>query len=76
MGSARIAVVACISYSLYDRNNVLAMGDLMHDCCFSLGRCSEPPYLADIYLVSPWYILPSWPGSLRACISCCPIQCM
>ena len=29
-----------------------------------------------MYLIRPWYILPSWPGSLRACMSCCPIQCM
>ena len=52
------------------------MGDLMHACCLSLGRCSEPPYLADMYLVRPWYMLPSCPGSLRACISCWPMQCM
>ena len=46
------------------------MGDLVHACCLSFGRCSDPPYLAAMYLVSPWYISPSCPGSLRACISC------
>ena len=31
MGNARIVVVTCISYSLLRRNNVLAMGERMHD---------------------------------------------
>ena len=46
-------VVTCISYSLLRRKNVLAMGDRMHACCFSLGRWSEPPYLAVMCLASP-----------------------
>ena len=46
-------VVTCISYSLVRRNSVLAIGDRMHACCFSLGRWSEPPYFAAICLVSP-----------------------
>lgn len=46
-------VVTCISYSLLSRNSVRAIGDLEHACCFSLGRCREPPYLADMYLVRP-----------------------
>ena len=53
MGNARIVVVMCISYSLSNRNSVLAIGDLMHACCFNLGRCSDLPYLAIIYLASP-----------------------
>ena len=52
------------------------MNDLEHACCLSLGRCREPSYLAIMYLARPWYIVPSWPGSLRACISCWPMQCM
>ena len=75
-GKARFAVVTCISYSLLSRKRVLAMGDLVHACCLSFGRCSEPSYLAVIYLVSPWYISLSCLGSLRACINCCPMQCM
>ena len=70
MGNARFLVVTCISNSLSSRNSVLAIGDLRQACCLSFGRCSEPPYLADMYLASPWYIIPSWPGSLRACINC------
>ena len=46
-------MVTCISYSRFRRNNVLAIGDLVHACCFSLGKCSEPPYLADMYLARP-----------------------
>lgn len=53
-----------------------AMGDLEQACCFSLGKSRKPLYLAVIYFVSPWYMVPNWPGSLRACMSCCPMQCM
>ena len=70
MGNARFAVVTCISNSLSSKRSILAIGDLKQACCSSLGRCSEPPYLADMYLARPWYIIPNWPGSLRACISC------
>ena len=50
MGNARFAVVTCISYSLSSKKSVLAMSDLEQACCLSLERCSEPPYLADIYI--------------------------
>ena len=70
------AVVMCISYSLSRRKSVRAIGDLEQACCFSLGKSRESAYLAVIYLVSPWYMVPNWPGSLRACLSCCPMQCM
>ena len=57
-GNAQFAVVTWISYSLSSRNKVLAMGDLVHACCLSLGRCSEPSYLVDMvylaYLARPW----------------------
>ena len=46
-------MVMCISYFHSSKNNVLAMGDLMQARCLSLGRCSEPLYLADIYLARP-----------------------
>ena len=69
-GNPRFVVVTWISYSLFNRKRVLAMGDLVHACCLSLERCSEPPYLATMYLVRPWYMCPSWPGSLRAWMSC------
>ena len=52
-GNARLAVVTCISYSFVSRKRVRAMGDLVHACCFSFGRWSEPPYLAAMYLVRP-----------------------
>jgi hypothetical protein len=70
IGNARFAVVMYISYCLCSRKSVLAMGDLEHACCLNLGRCNEPPSLAEIYLARPWYIIPSWHGSLRACINC------
>ena len=54
MGNDRFVDVTCISYSLSKRNSVLAVGDLLHACCLSLGRWSEPPYLAVRCLVSPW----------------------
>lgn len=76
MGNERFEVVAWISYSLSSRKSVRAMGDLVQACCLSLGRWREPPYLADMYLVRPWYMIPSCPGSLRACNSCWPMQFM
>ena len=74
MGNERFAVVTCISYSFSRRKSVRAMRDRMQACCLSLGRWSDPPYLAAICLVSPWWMVPSCPGSLRACISCWPMH--
>ena len=54
MGNVRFAMVTCISYLLSRRKSVLAMGNRMHAWCLSLGRWSEPPYLADMCLASPW----------------------
>lgn len=54
MGTAWLAMVVCISYSLCNRNSVMVMGDFVQACRLSLGRCSEPPYLADINLANPW----------------------
>ena len=53
IGKVLFVVVTCISYSLWSRKSVRAIGDLEHVCCFSLGRWREPPYLAVIYLVRP-----------------------
>ena len=39
-----------------------------------LGIFCDPPFLASMYVVSPWYILPSCLGSLKACLSCLPIH--
>ena len=75
-GDALFVVVTCISYSRFNRNRVRAMGDRMHACCLSLGKCSEPPYLATINLVRPWYMWPSCPGSFKAWMSCWPMQCI
>ena len=50
------------------------MCDLVHAYCLSLGRCNEPPYLAEVNLASPWYIMPKCPGLLKACSSCCPMH--
>ena len=61
MGNALFAVTMWISYSFFNRKSVRAMGDLEQACCFSLGKCREPPYLAVIYLVRPWYMVPNWP---------------
>ena len=52
-GKVLFLVVTCILYSLLSRKNVLAIGDLEHACCLSLGRCREPPYLVVMYLVRP-----------------------
>ena len=61
MGNVLFAVVMCISYSFFNNKSMRVMGDLEQTCCFNLGRCKEPPYLAVIYLVKPWYMVPSWP---------------
>ena len=50
MGNARFMMVTCISYFLSSRKSVCTMGDLVHACCLSLGRCNEPPYLVVMYL--------------------------
>ena len=76
IGKFLLLVVTWISYFFLSKNNVLAMGEREHACCFSLGRCREPPYVAVMNLVRPWYIIPSWPRSLRACSNCWPIQWM
>ena len=52
-GNVRFAMVTWISYSRSCKKKVLAMGDLVHACCLSFGRCSEPPYLTDMYLARP-----------------------
>ena len=39
------------------------MGNLVHACCLSLERCSELPYLADIYMARRWKMIPSCHGS-------------
>jgi hypothetical protein len=70
MRNALFAVVMCISYSFSSKKSVRVMGDLEHAYCLRLGRCKEPPYLAIMYLARPWYMVPSWHGSLRVCISC------
>ncbi len=54
IGKVVFVVVIWISYSLWSRKSVRAIGDREHACCFSLGRWREPPYLAVIYLVRPW----------------------
>lgn len=76
MTNVLFAMVMCILHSLSNRKSVRAMGDLEHACCLSLGRCNEPPYLADMYLARPWYMVPYRPRSLTACISCWPMRCM
>ena len=57
MGNVLLSVVKYISYSFFSKKNVRAMGDLEHACCLSLDRCREPPYLAVMHLVKPWYIV-------------------
>ena len=69
-GNALFIMVTWISYSLFKSKRVLDIGDLVHACCFSLGRCNEPPYLATINLVRPWNMWPNCPGSFRAWMSC------
>ena len=37
-------------------------------------RCNDPPYLAMMCLVIPWYMVSSCLGSLRTCMNYCLIQ--
>ena len=46
------------------------IGDCMHDCFVMRGMCYAPPILAVMYLVSSWYMVPSFFGSFRASLSC------
>ena len=50
------------------------IGDYTHDCFVMRGMCCAPPILAIMYLVSPWYMVPSFPGSFRASLSCSPMH--
>lgn len=52
-------------------------------CCFGILRvfilvmkcsCSDPPYLAMMYLVSVWQMVSSCLGSLRTWMNCCLMQ--
>lgn len=56
MGNVQLKVVGCISYFVSNEKNVLAIGDLVWACCLSLGRCSEPLHLENIYLARPWFV--------------------
>ena len=51
MGNARFVVVICISYFFSSRKSICTMGDLVHVCCLSLGRCRKPLYLVVMHLV-------------------------
>ena len=46
----------CISYLFSSRKSVVATCDLVQACCLSLERCSEPLYLAYIYIYI-WLVL-------------------
>lgn len=50
-----------IVFFLSRRKRILAMGDLIHACCLSLGRWRDPPYMAAMCLARPWYMIPSCP---------------
>ena len=63
MGNDRFEVVVWVSYYLSSRKGVWAMGDQVQACCLSLGRWSEPSYLAVIYLMRPWSMMPSCTGA-------------
>ena len=70
MRNSLFAVAMCILYSFSSKKSVRVMGDLERAYCLRLGRCKEPPYLVVMYLARLWYMVPSWLGSLRTCISC------
>ena len=66
MGNVWFVVVVFISYFLFSKNGILAMGDLEDAWYLNLGRCREPPYLVRL-----WYVMLNCPGSLSASsISC------
>ena len=50
------------------------IGECIHGCCIILGMYSAPPILAVMYLVSLWYMVPSFLGSFRASLNCSPIH--
>ena len=56
------------------RKNVRVIGDLMQSWRDIRGKLSAPPCLASMCVVKPLYIFPSRLVSLRALISCSPIQ--
>ena len=63
-----------MSLVVLSRNNVRVIGDLIQSWRDMRGRLNDPPCLASMYLVNPFYISPSRPLSLRALISWSPIH--
>ena len=75
-GNFSSLLLRCIPLVVLSRNNVRVIGDLIQSWWDMRGSCSDPSCLASICFVSPLYILPSLSLSLRALISCSPIQVM
>ena len=64
----------CAPATFLSRKSMCLIGDCTHDCFVMRGMCCAPPILAAMYLVSPWYIVPSFLGSFRASLNCSPIH--
>ena len=60
--------------AVFKRNRVRVVGDLVQSCCVILGISSAPPYFANMWCISPLYIVPSLPWSLSAFLSCSPMH--
>ena len=56
--------------SVFMRNNVRVVGDLIQSWYLILGMSFAPPCLASICCMSPLYIIPSLPLSFSAFLSC------
>ena len=67
-------LLRCISPAFFSRNSVRMVGEFMQSYFVILGISSAPPYLANMWCISPLYIIPSLPWSLRAFRSCSPMH--
>ena len=61
---------------ILSKYNVRVIGNLIQSCEDMRGRFRDPPYLASICVIRPLYIFSSHHWSLRALMSCSPMQVM
>ena len=60
--------------TILNKKSVHVIGECTHDCFVMHGMCCAPSILAVMYLVSPWYTVPSFHESFSASLNCSTIH--
>ena len=50
--------------------SVCVIDECTHDCLVICGMCCALSILEIMYIMSSWYMVPSFLGSLRLCLNC------